>query len=233
MNTIIRQKLEMAARVSEFVRSHTAEEPGYAPVLARLEERLDRADAIKDRQHKGLLGARAARTHRRELRRIIQFQLLRYLTAVGSVATKHQTELVERFKLPRSSANNSSFLTATKALIALAEEQKDLLVSAGMKLELLDDLHRRVAEFEAAIETARTARRDHIGARADLSEIATELLEQVKVLDGITRYRFATDVKMMAEWEAARQVPGLPGGEPKPADQGDVPPAPAGEAPAA
>jgi len=89
---------------------------------------------------------------------------------------------------------------------------------------LLDKLARRVSVFEAASEAARTARRDHIGARADLEVITAELVEQVKLLDGITRYRFGNDPELMAEWKAARQMLGQSrNGEVSPAPQ---PPAP-------
>jgi hypothetical protein len=82
---------------------------------------------------------------------------------------------------------------------------------------------RKVLDFEAASEAARTARRDHIGARADLEVITTELVEQVKVLDGITRYRFGNDPEVMAEWKAARQVLGQPrNGATPPTQPGDV-----------
>ena len=82
-----------------------------------------------------------------------------------------------------------------------------------------------VADFEAATEAAHTARRDHIGARVDLEVIANELTEQVKLLDGITRYRFGKDVEMMAEWKAAKQLLGQ-------ARNGEVPSAPQPTTPA-
>ena len=75
----------------------------------------------------------------------------RYLVAVASVAAKDRAELAQRFKLPNSSATNSSFLTSVKSLIATAEQQKELLVKEGMSESLLDDLGGKVAEFEAAI----------------------------------------------------------------------------------
>ena len=65
----------------------------------------------------------------------------------------------------------------------------------------------------------------HIGARADLNVITAELVDQVKVLDGITRYRFGDDPEVMAEWKAVRRVPGQPQAEgTPPAGQGVVPP---------
>ena len=224
MNTEVRRKLDLAARVREFVRAHAATEPGYAPALTRFEELLTRAEAIVARQHQGRVAARGASARRRELRRILHAQLVHYLVAVGSVAAKDQADLAARFKLPATNTTNTAFLTSVKALLAAGEGQRDLLVKAGMAPALLEELARMVAEFEAASEAARTARRDHIGARADLEVITTELVEQVKLLDGITRYRFGSDPEVMAEWKAARQVLGQRrnGEAPTPLQPGDV-----------
>jgi len=229
MRTEVRRKLEMAARVREFILAHSSTESSYAPVLARLEERLKRAGAIAARQHDGLAAARAARAHRVELRRVLHSQLIRYLVAVGDIVAKDRTELGERFRLPDGNATNSAFLTSVKSLIAMAEQQKELLVKEGMSESLLDDLNRLVAEFEAAVLAANTGRRDHIGARADLEVITTELLEQIKVADGITRYRFGMFPEMMAEWNAVRRVLGVP----KPVDDGAKPQQSGDQAPAA
>jgi hypothetical protein len=208
MNTEVRRKLEMAARVREFVRSHSSTESSYAPVLAKLEERLTRAETIAARQHAGRAAAKGARARRKELRHILHFQLLRYLTAVGSVVARDRAELAAKFKLPSGNATNSSFVTSVKSLIVVAEGQKELLVQEGMSATLLEELAKMVAEFEIILEAVRTARRDHIGARADLEVITAELLKVVKVLDGITRYRFGMSPEMMAEWQAVRQVLG-------------------------
>jgi hypothetical protein len=56
-----------------------------------------------------------------------------------------------------------------------------------MDAALLDDLKARVAEFEAILQTVLAARRDHLGARADLEVITAELLKVVGgVRGGIT-----------------------------------------------
>ena len=71
MNTEVRRKLDMAARVREFTRAHAATEQGYAPVLTRLEELLARAEGIGARQHQGRVAAKGARARRKELRRML------------------------------------------------------------------------------------------------------------------------------------------------------------------
>ena len=225
MNTVVRRKLDMAARVREFVRAHAATEPGYTPVVTRLDELLTRAEAILGRQRQGSVAARGASAQRGELRRTIHAQLVHYLVAVGSLAAKGQADLAARFKLPSTNAPNKAYVTAVKTLLAAGEGQRDLLVKAGLAPTLFEELGKMVADFEAATEAAHTARRDHIGARVDLEVIANELTEQVKLLDGITRYRFGKDVEMMAEWKAAKQLLGQ-------ARNGEVPSAPQPTTPA-
>lgn len=210
MNTSVRRKLEMAARVREFCRAHAPKEPGFGVALTRFEEKLTRAEAIAAREHDGRLRENSARAHRKAVRQAMHFQLLRYLVAVGFVAAKDRTELAERFKLPPTNATNTTFLTAVKGLLATAVDQKELLVSQGMAEGLLADLGERVKELEAAVEAARTGRRDHIGARADLDEVTTELVDLVRVLDGVARYRLGNNPELMTEWNAAKLVLGVP-----------------------
>jgi len=216
MDLIVRRKLEMATRVRTFSRAHPSTEPTYTTVLGRLEERLTEAEAIATTHHEARVAAHAARLHRKELRRIVHFQLLKYLVAVGSVVGKARGEPAggAQFRLPSVSANNQAFLTAVKALAAAAEQQRDVLVAGGMAPALLEELQQKLAEFETASEEARAKRLSHIGARADLEKIAGELMDQVRVLDGINRWRFAKDPEVMAEWDAARHLP-----PPRPAEQ--------------
>ena len=107
----------------------------------------------------------------------------------------------------RVSANNQAFLTSVKALVAAAEQQRDVLVAAGMAPALLEELQQMLAAFETASEEARAKKLSHIGARADLDQIAGTSMDEVRVLDGINRWRFAKDPEVMAEWVAARHLP--------------------------
>ena len=120
MDIIVRRKLEMATRVRTFSLAHPSAEPTYTTVLGRLEESLTEAEAIATKQHEARVAASRARNNRKELRRIVHFQLLKYLVAVGSVAGKTRGELATQFRLPSVSANNQAFLTAVNALVAAA-----------------------------------------------------------------------------------------------------------------
>ena len=234
MNTKVRRKLDMVARAREFVRAHVTTDPTFGSVLTRLEELFGRAESIIGRQIEGRSAARGARARRLVLRSTLHAQLVHYLVAIAAVATKDQADVAARFHLPATNTTNAAFLAAVRALLVAGEGQHDLLVKAGMSPTLLDELTKMVADFETASEAARTARRDHIGARIDLDLITTEMVEQVNLLDGIVRYRFGNDAEVMGEWKAARIILGqrrngdVPVSQPTPQPTPD-PNTPAGE----
>ncbi|MDP3937378.1 MAG: hypothetical protein Q8R92_04490 [Deltaproteobacteria bacterium] len=47
-----------------------------------------------------------------------------------------------------------------------------------------------------------------MGASADLRAVMAEISEQVKVLDGIVRYRFGDNAELMGAWASAHSVVG-------------------------
>jgi hypothetical protein len=77
-----------------------------------------------------------------------------------------------------------------------------------MSEKLLDDLALGLAEFEKTLEATRAGRRDHVGASADLRSVATEIAEQVRLLDGLVRYRFGDNAELMGAWLSARNMLG-------------------------
>jgi len=176
--------------------------------LAKLEELVQRAEVLASQQRAGLVATRSTSKHRKTLRRALQSKLLLYLRAVGVVAAKENAELAMQFQVPPSNASNQALLTMARGMLEKATAHKDVLVKRGMSEQLLDDLAKTLGEFEQTIEATRASRREHIGASADLEAVAAEIAEQVKVLDGLVRYRFGDDAELMGAWASARNVLG-------------------------
>ena len=229
MNAMLRRRLERASRVRDFIRAHRTDGAGEAAALTRLEELVQRADALASQQRAGVVASRAATLQRDDLRRALLTKLLRYLAAVGAVAAKLHPELAALFRLPRTDASNQALLTAARGMLEQATAQKDLLVSQGMSDTLLPDLAAALADFEKTLEATRAGRRDHVGASADLQVVTHDIAEQVRVLDGLVRYRFGNNAELMAAWASARNVlgPFTSHTEPQPDQQATpAPPAP-------
>jgi hypothetical protein len=84
---------------------------------------------------------------------------------------------------------------------------------------VLDSLVEDLKEFDRVMGQGSEGRRVHIAAGVELDVVADEVVEIVRVLDGLNRFRFADDPDLLAAWRAASNVIGPPrtGGEIKPA----------------
>ncbi|HLZ46652.1 MAG TPA: hypothetical protein VKQ05_13340 [Gemmatimonadales bacterium] len=207
MNAIIRRRLEMAARVRDFLRTHKLDGVGEGQGLAKLEELVTRAERLANQQQGGLVARQAATLQRAEIRDMLSTKLLRYLRAAGAVAARGNVELAAHFRLPRR-ASHQAFLTSARGMLETGLAQKDVLVGEGMSATLLDDLAAKLAEFETTLEASRAGRRQHVEASADLEAVSTEIVDRVRMLDGLVRYRFGDNPALMEGWESARDVLG-------------------------
>jgi hypothetical protein len=232
MNSKTRRKLEMGARVLEFSREHPNVSSGYASALARLEERLARADRLEAQQREGILLSRAATTRKLELRRSLKMGLLAHLASVAQAASAEAPELAQKFSLPETTQSYRAFRAAARAIEAEALERKELLLKHGLAETALQDLTAALDEFDAMVKQGSDSRIAHVGASFELDEVADEVVQVVKVMNGFNRHRLSRDGELLASWAAACNVVATPrppekeaGAEVKPPVSGDVRPA--------
>ena len=183
MNAKTRRKLEMGSRALEFSRAHLDESSGYHAAVAQLEEQLQRSKELAARQLEGFVEVRAASARKLELTRSMRRQQL---------------------------APYLPFKTMTGTMVAEAQRQKDLLVKHGLVERVLDSLTASLQEFDAVTEQGAAGRRVHIGASAELDVVADEVVQIVKVIDGLNRFRFAQDPELLAAWKSASNVTDSP-----------------------
>jgi hypothetical protein len=182
---------------------------GNAPALALIPGATvasARIQALAVQEQAGRLDAAAASRHRREVRRGLETELMRYVVRVGEMAAREHPELAGRFKMPEHNANNAMFLARAWDLLTLAKANQELLASHGLTGAQLDNLGSAVTRFEGSTEKANAGRRDHVGARADLNSVTTDLLDLVGLLEVLNHARFHDDAELRASWESARNV---------------------------
>ena len=207
MDARLRRRLEMAVRVRDFLRAHRTEGVAEGTALARLEELVQRAEVLAAQQRAGIVATRAATELRAEVRRALRSKLLLYLSAVGGAAANENAELGAQFRLPRVGPNQA-FVTMARGMLEKATAHQELLVKRGMSETLIADITAAIEEFEQTLEATRAGRLEHVGASADLRAVMAEISEQVKVLDGIVRYRFGDNAELMGAWGSAHSVVG-------------------------
>lgn len=196
----------MAVRVRDFCRVHPSADGNYTLVLGQVEEKINRMEELAKQEEGGIAASRASVARRRQLRRRLHHELLRHLVTVADVAAGELPGLSEEFELSPGNASNEAFRTHARQLLEQGQAHKELLSKHGLADKLLDDLKGAVDEFDTSVVESNEARRDHVGARAELKAVSDDILRLVAMLDGLNRYRFSGNAELLAAWESAKNV---------------------------
>jgi hypothetical protein len=210
MNTRNRRRLEMGKRALSSSNAHPHTSAGYVAAVGRLADLISRAEQLDAQQRDGLLTAQAANARKRELRRRVRQAHLEHVERVATVAARDLPELGGKFVVNPRGASYLAFRTAARSLQAEAVSHKDVLVTHGLVDTVLDDLAKALDEFDQVSQQAAEAREAHVTASARLDIVAGEIMETVRVLDGVNRVRFANDPDLLAAWESASNLLGGP-----------------------
>ena len=201
-----RRKLNMGTRVLEFSRQYPDPSPAYAAAAARLQERLDRADELARQQNDGRTEVRVATGRKRELRRLMLRAHLDHLASVARVASSEEPEILQKFLFPSDATTYQAFQTAASGIAAEAESRKELLLKYGLSEEVLTGLKLSLEQFQTAVDQGAAGRLAHVGATAELDVVSEQVVQIVKVMNGLVRIRFGTQPETLAAWESASNV---------------------------
>jgi hypothetical protein len=201
-----RRKIDMGERASENLHANPVEDPALAALLAQLDELLKQAKESAAQQREGIAKSRGATALRRQLQNEIRRSDLPHVARVAAVVAKDQPELEPNLRSGRDTGTIRGFRTAVGTIITAAQANRELLLKHGLAQPVLDDLVIMVDRFEQAVLQGVEARRQHVGATADLDMIADKIVQVVQIMDGIQRWRFARDPERLAAWESASSV---------------------------
>ncbi len=201
METRIRRKLSMAERALAFELAQPSGDASHQHLVDRLQQLTTQATAVVHQEREGGVGESAARARRHD----IDHQL-RHLARVAVRATRTDPTLAGQLVPPSFSAPNRVFSGAAESMLQTATAMSGTLVAAGLGTAFLASLTDAVAAFNASGATATTGRLDHVGAHADFGAVAREIMELVRLIDGLNAVRFKDQPKLLAEWKAAKNV---------------------------
>lgn len=203
-----RRKFEMGKGVLGFMQAHSDLGPAFTTATTQLDDHITRADGIAARQLEGVRIVRSASQRKAELRQALTSTHLGHLVQVGKVAARDVPDLAQKFVFRPGSRSNLGFRTAARGMVAEAQIHRDVLLKYGLGEDLLADLAAGLDQFDAALEQGQAGRQAHVGASAELHALADEIVQIVRVMDGLVRHRFRNDAEALAAWESASNIPG-------------------------
>jgi hypothetical protein len=211
MNISDRRKLAMASSVRDFFATHPYDNAGYTAAGQQLTLRIARADELVRQQIAGRQAVSGAVAQREELRTEISASLA-LLTGLMRQAAREEPNLGVGLKRPEQGEGVQAFLAQARVGAARATEHRDLLAEYGMPQDYPAALGGLLDRFEAAVNAKHAARAAHVGAAAELASVVAEIMDLVRQLDTINRFRFRDDAESLAAWRSARNV-AWPAGE--------------------
>ena len=221
---LAKTRRKLGTRVLEFTRLHPDTTPAFVAAVARLQERLARANQLARQFNDGRSAVHVATARKAELRRLITQTHLQHLSSVAEVASVEEPELARKFVIPHDATTYRGFQTAASGLAAEAQSRKELLLKHGLAEEVLTGLEVALDQFETALEQGAAGRLTHVGATSQLDTVADEVVQIVKVMRGLVRFRFASQPDLLVEWESASNVVAAPKpGDATPASGGTPP----------
>ena len=137
-----------------------------------------------------------------------------HVVGVADLARKDEPSLPTQAQYRPSGNTFGGHLAAARGLLAEAEAHQELLAKYGLSAEVLEVYRDLLSQSEAAVRLGDEGRAGHKGATPHLRELAKEVRQIVRTLDGRNRIRFKNDPKLLGEWISASTVLGRPGSEP-------------------
>jgi hypothetical protein len=206
MNFTVRRKLDMAVRVRDFCRTHPdPKNSGYTAAVARLEDRLARAEALAQQQVTGQLAVSGAVVNKEQLRIDIH-KMIALLAGLAHPAAREERELAVGILRPDPRGSHQAFLTRSRVAAATGAAHKELLIRYGMTESFPDELNATLDLFEQTLNQQHNGRAAHVGASAELGAVTAELMLIIHQIDALCRFRFRKDAESLAAWKSARDV---------------------------
>jgi hypothetical protein len=196
------------------------ESAGYQSAVTGLSALVDEAAMLEAEQREGIIAERSgAATRRNAIDRVWDL----HLPHMAAAARRAEGELPDLRRTLQLAPTKDSFAArrgAAGSMLEAVQARKDVLARYGLDEAVLTDLEQALAEYDAANAQCAAARGKHVRASARLADVGKEIVELVRILDGLYRVRLKHDEALLAEWYTLSTVRaesrGSPGEEPSP-----------------
>ncbi len=206
MRTAVTLRLEMGAKAAAFCKAHPDSNPRTAQVAAQLIELSDRADKLLEQNRASRATVATAVVDKLTLRQAVSADL-QALMRISRQAGHQHAEITIHRGVPLSRCTEGDFIQTARAALGQATELLDTMAPFGLSEELLTSIGQGLDAYKAAVDRKNTAVGDRVGAQAELTAIARQIMGVVASLDAVYVPRFKNSPDQLAKWQSARNVP--------------------------
>ncbi len=206
-----RRTKEMGVRVVLEGERHPDTDPAHGVLVGKLKGVVEQMEQEEALQRSALMDRHTSALDKRRLRREMLAGPIAHVVGVADLARKDEPSLATQVQYRPSGNTFGGHLAAARGLLAEAEAHQELLAKYGLSADVLEAYRELLSQSEAAVRLGDEGRAAHKGATPHLRELAKEVRQIVRTLDGRNRIRFKNDPKLLGEWISASTVLGKPG----------------------
>jgi hypothetical protein len=206
-----RRTREMGVRVVLDSERHPDADPAHGVLVGKLKGVVQQMEQEEGLQRSALMDRHTSALDKRRLRREMLAGPIAHVVGVADLARKDEPSLATQVQYRPSGNTYGGHLAAARGLLAEAETHQELLAKYGLSAGVLEAYRELLGQAEAAVRLGDEGRAAHKGATPHLRELAKEVRQIVRTLDGRNRIRFKNDPKLLGEWISASTVLGKPG----------------------
>jgi hypothetical protein len=203
---------DMGIRVVLDCERYPSTDPAHALLVGRLKGVVAQMEQEEGVQRSAAMDRRTSTLDKRRLRREMLAGPIAHIVGVADLARKDEPSLATQVQYRPSAGTFGGHLAAARGLLAEAEANQEVLAKYGQSAEVVEVYRDLIGQAEAAIRLGDEGRAAHKGATTHLQELAKEVRQIVRSLDGPNRIRFKNDPKLLGEWISASRVRGTRGG---------------------
>ena len=190
----------MGVRVVLYSDRHPDTDPAHGVLVGKLKGVVEQMGQEEALQRSALMDRHTSALDKRRLRREMLAVPIAHVVGVADLARKDEPSLATQVQYRPSGNTFGGHLAAARGLLAEAEAHQELLATYGLSAGVLEAYRELLSQSEAAIRLGDEGRAAHKGATPHLRELAKEVRQIVRTLDGRNRIRFKNDPKLLGEW---------------------------------
>ena len=206
MKRQLKDQLDVGLGCATFAREHPDANPTLTAAGANLDALNGRGSTLAARfesaSHRWNAAVEGKDREQQEATR-----LLRAIQRITDYAATRQPEVAVRFRMPAHRSGRHAFVARAQAVVELITTNRELLAGYGMPDTMPEELGATLGRYEAFTIQKESAQQTRSAARAELAEVARQVMQQVRHLDGLYRIRYEDNPEVLSTWRLTRRLP--------------------------
>ncbi len=201
-----KDQLDVGLRCATFARNHPDADPTLTAAGAALDSLNSRgvhlAGQFESATHRWSAAVEGKQRAQQEARR-----LLGAIQRIADYAAIQQPEAAVRFRMPGTRSGRHDFVALMRAVADLIATHRELLAGYGMPATMPEELGATLARYEAFTVRKAAAQQERTATRRALMDVARQVMQEVRHLDGLYRLRYADQPDLRNVWRLAQRLP--------------------------